>query len=51
MRIASRGRRPLEDGLEDLLALLTRAGFSGPDALHIYQAFFGFLNGQVLNEL
>jgi hypothetical protein len=25
--------------------------FSGPDALHIYRAFFGFLNGHVLNEL
>jgi AcrR family transcriptional regulator len=37
--------------LEDLLALLTRAGFSGPDALHIYRALFGFLNGHVLNEL
>ena len=37
--------------LEDLLALLTGAGFSGPDALHIYRAFFGFLNGHVLNEL
>ena len=37
--------------LENLLALLTRAGFSGPDALHIYRAFFGFLNGHVLNEL
>jgi AcrR family transcriptional regulator len=37
--------------LEDLLALLTRAGLSGPDALHIYRAFFGFLNGHVLNEL
>ena len=37
--------------LEDVLALLTRAGFSGPDALHIYRAFFGFLNGHVLNEL
>jgi AcrR family transcriptional regulator len=37
--------------LEDLLALLTRAGFSGPDALHVYRAFFGFLNGHVLNEL
>jgi AcrR family transcriptional regulator len=37
--------------LEDLLALLTSAGFSGPDALHIYRAFFGFLNGHVLNEL
>jgi AcrR family transcriptional regulator len=37
--------------LEDLLALLTRAGFTGPDALHIYRAFFGFLNGHLLNEL
>jgi len=37
--------------LEDLLALLTSAGFSGPDALHSYRAFFGFLNGHVLNEL
>ena len=37
--------------LEDLLALLTSAGFSGPDALHVYRAFFGFLNGHVLNEL
>ena len=37
--------------LEDLLALLTRAGFSGPDALHVYRALFGFLNGHVLNEL
>jgi len=37
--------------LENLLALLTGAGFSGPDALHIYRAFFGFLNGHVLNEL
>jgi len=37
--------------LEDLLALLTRAGFSGPDALHVYRALFGFLNGHILNEL
>jgi AcrR family transcriptional regulator len=37
--------------LEDLLALLTSTGFSGPDALHIYRAFFGFLNGHLLNEL
>ena len=37
--------------LEAVLALLTRAGFSGPDALHIYRALFGFLNGHVLNEL
>ena len=32
-------------------ALLTHAGFSGPDALHIYRALFGFLHGHVLNEL
>ena len=37
--------------LEDILGLLTRAGFSGPDALHIYRALFGFLHGHVLNEL
>ena len=37
--------------LEDVLALLTAAGFSGPDALHIYRALFGFLHGHVLNEL
>ena len=37
--------------LEDVLALLTRAGFSGADALHICRALFGFLDGHVLNEL
>lgn len=37
--------------LEDVLTLLTSAGFSGPDALHIYRALFGFLHGHVLNEL
>ncbi len=37
--------------LEDILALLTRAGFSGPDALHVYRALFGFLHGHVLDEL
>jgi AcrR family transcriptional regulator len=37
--------------LEDILTLLTRAGFAGPDALHVYRALFGFLNGHVLNEL
>ena len=37
--------------LEDVLALLTGGGFSGPDALHIYRALFGFLHGHVLNEL
>jgi AcrR family transcriptional regulator len=37
--------------LEDILALLTRAGFSGPDALHIYRALFGFVHGHILDEL
>jgi AcrR family transcriptional regulator len=37
--------------LEDILALLTRAGFAGPDALHVYRALLGFLYGHVLNEL
>ena len=37
--------------LEDVLMLLTRAGFSGPDALHIYRALFGFVHGHVLDEL
>jgi AcrR family transcriptional regulator len=47
------GLRPLGTlrPLEAILELLTRAGFSGPDALHIYRALFGFLNGHVLNEL
>ena len=37
--------------LENVLTLLTRAGFSGSDALHVYRALFGFLHGHVLNEL
>ncbi|MEU9080204.1 TetR/AcrR family transcriptional regulator C-terminal domain-containing protein [Kitasatospora sp. NPDC004745] len=37
--------------LEAVLTLLTRAGFTGPDALHIYRALFGLLHGHVLNEL
>jgi AcrR family transcriptional regulator len=37
--------------LEAILTLLTRAGFTGVDALHIYRALFGFLYGHVLNEL
>jgi AcrR family transcriptional regulator len=47
------GLRPLGTlrPLEDILTLLTRAGFSGPDALHIYRALFGFLHGHVLDEL
>jgi len=37
--------------LEQVLALLTRCGFTGPDALHVYRALFGFLYGHVLTEL
>ena len=39
--------RPLEASLE----LLTRAGFTDVEALHVYRSFFGFLHGHVLNEL
>jgi hypothetical protein len=45
------GFKPANMDAEDILALLTRAGFSGPDALHIYRALFGFLHGHVLDEL
>ncbi|HZQ32745.1 MAG TPA: TetR/AcrR family transcriptional regulator C-terminal domain-containing protein [Mycobacterium sp.] len=37
--------------LEDVVALLTAAGFSGADALHVYRTLFGFLFGHVLTEL
>ena len=37
--------------LEDVLALLTSAGFTGQDALHIYRLLFGYLYGHILNEL
>lgn len=37
--------------LEAVLRLLTEAGFTGADALHVYRALFGFLYGHVLNEL
>lgn len=37
--------------LEDILALLTGAGFGLPEALHVYRALFGFLHGHVLDEL
>jgi hypothetical protein len=30
-----------------LLALLVGASFSPGDALHVYRAYFGFLNGHV----
>ncbi len=37
--------------LEDVLALLTSAGFTSTDALHIYRVLFGYLYGHILNEL
>ena len=37
--------------LERILDLLTRAHFSGSDALRIYRALFGFLYGHILNEI
>ncbi|MFV9427703.1 TetR/AcrR family transcriptional regulator C-terminal domain-containing protein [Rhodococcus aetherivorans] len=37
--------------LEDILTLLTRAGFTAADALRVYRALFGFLYGHVLTEL
>ena len=47
------GQRPpgMLRPLEDVLALLTAAGFSGPDALHIYRVLFGYLHGHILTEL
>ena len=47
------GLRPLGTlrPLEAILDLLTRAGFSPTDALHVYRSFFGFLQGHILNEL
>ena len=36
--------------LEDVPALLTRAGFSRPGALHIYRALPGFLHRHILNS-
>lgn len=47
------GLRPLGTlrPLEACLQLLTRAGFTDVDALHVYRSFFGFLHGHVLDEL
>ena len=47
------GQRPpgMLRPLEDVLTLLTSAGFSGVDALHMYRLLFGFLHGHILNEL
>ena len=47
------GRRPVGmlRHLEDVLTLLTSAGFSGADALHIYRVLFGYLHGHILTEI
>ncbi|WP_258369707.1 TetR/AcrR family transcriptional regulator C-terminal domain-containing protein [Georgenia satyanarayanai] len=47
------GLRPLGTlrPLETLLGLLIDDGFSPDDALHVYRAFVGLLNGHVLTEL
>ena len=47
------GQRPpgMLRPLEDVLTLLTSAGFSGTDALHIYRVLFGYLHGHILTEL
>jgi AcrR family transcriptional regulator len=47
------GQRPpgMLRPLEDVVALLTAAGFSAPDALHIYRVLFGYLHGHILTEL
>src|SRR5687767_9030392 len=47
------GLRPLGTlrPLEQILSLLTEAGFDPADALHVYRAYYGFLYGHILNEL
>lgn len=47
------GRRPPGTlrPLEGVLTLLTGAGFTGADALHIYRVLFGYLHGHILDEL
>jgi AcrR family transcriptional regulator len=47
------GQRPIGmlRPLEDILTLLTSAGFGGADALHIYRVFFGYLHGHILTEM
>ena len=47
------GQRPpgMLRPLEGVLALLTFAGFTGDDALHIYRVLFGYLHGHILDEL
>jgi AcrR family transcriptional regulator len=47
------GQRPrgMLRPLEEVLTLLTAAGFSGADALHIYRVLFGYLHGHILTEI
>lgn len=47
------GLRPLGAlrPLEQILAVLSSAGFEPADALHAYRAYYGFLIGHILNEL
>jgi AcrR family transcriptional regulator len=47
------GQRPpgMLRPLEDVLVLLTSAGFIGVDALHIHRALFSYLHGHILTEL
>ncbi|MGB8383759.1 MAG: TetR/AcrR family transcriptional regulator C-terminal domain-containing protein [Dermatophilaceae bacterium] len=47
------GLRPLGTlrPLEQILTLLTAAGFTPPEALRAYRAYFGFLYGHILTEL
>jgi AcrR family transcriptional regulator len=47
------GQRPpgMLRPLEGVLTLLTSAGFTGTDALHVYRVLFGYLHGHILDEL
>ncbi|WP_433122513.1 TetR/AcrR family transcriptional regulator C-terminal domain-containing protein [Arthrobacter koreensis] len=47
------GMRPLGmlHPLELILTLLIQTGFTPPDALQVYRAYYGFLYGHILNEL
>ena len=47
------GLRPLGTlrPLEQILSLLSGAGFDPAGALHVYSAYYGFLYGHILNEL
>jgi AcrR family transcriptional regulator len=47
------GQRPpgMLRPLEDVLALLMSAGFTGEDALHGYRVLFGYLYGHIVHEL